>query len=370
MSFSFIVVAGQRVQTIFGEGVIASFIDAGGISTSPKYRVKLPFGLGHLSPSAILYAIPTKDALYVRRDGIMVRDETSDYGYLDDSPRLDPKYQLLFGTEITYQFFRLYLLLCALLANIHQHVQKFPPLTNPSDLWVHVNDNGTSRKKKSPKLNYTSMYVALRKVIQNEMSSRDFETLARNISRDIVHQMAVLPILMDRCVERLVKLAEEDTLLQLYDYCHGTTKIDPVTVKSQCLAIAPDAYYRIQMDTGAGNVRFCCLENDPLLVYPTTTMDDVEKENTVGGSQRTMAHGSSTGSLGGGDDDDIMDTTGEVEDRATTPMMAAAGRMDTTTDDGERMEEEEDPEEESDRIPLPPPHHHHNPHANKRTRFM
>lgn len=287
---------------------------------SPKYRVKLPFGLGHLSPSAILYAIPSKDASYVRRDGIMVRDETSDFGYTDNSPKLDSKYQLLFGTEITYQFFRLYFLLCSLLSNIHDHITKNPPLPNPSDSWVPR--NGTSPKKKSPRLNYTSMQIALRKVIQKQMSHRDFETLARCISRDIVHQIAVLPVLIDRCVERLVKLAEEDTLLQLYDYCHGPN-IDPVAVKSQCLAIAPDAYYRIQMDTttvSLGNVRFCCLEHTPLLVYPeASTTDDPEDGGTGAGN-----NGSNFG--------DDMDTGDD--DRAGTPNVG----MDT--DDGERMEDD------------------------------
>jgi hypothetical protein len=167
------------------------------------------------------------------------------------------------------------------------------------------------------------MQIALRKVIQKQMSHRDFETLARCISRDIVHQIAILPVLIDRCVERLVKLAEEDTLLQLYDYCHGPN-IDPVTVKSQCLAIAPDAYYRIQMDTttvSLGNVRFCCLEHTPLLVYPeASTTDDPED----GGTGAAGNNGSNFG--------DDMDTGDD--DRAGTPN---AG-MDT--DDGERMDDD------------------------------
>lgn len=263
----------------------------------------------------------------------MVRDETSYYGYPDSSPKLDTKYQLLFGTEITYQFLRLYLLLCSLLSNIHDHIQKFPPLDNPADVWVQVNNsNGTARKKKSPKLNYTSMTVALGKVIQKKMNGRDFETLARSISRDKVHQIAVLPVLIDRCVERLVKLVEEDTLLQLYDYCHPSvgTSMDPVAVKSQCLAVAPDAVYRIQMDASIGNVRFCCLENIPLLVYPDVTADDPDApEDTIGG--------------GGGIDD--MDTGDD-------DVMGGTAVMDATNDD------DMDITGGDDRVP-----------GNKRTRF-
>ena len=320
VSFTSIDVSGQRVQTIFGAGTIASFIDAGG-NTNPKYRVKLPFGLGHLSPSAILYAIPSKDAPYVRRDGIMVRDETSYYGCSDSSPKLDPKYQLLFGTQVTYHFFRLYLLLCSLLSNIHEHVKKNPPLDNPADLWVQSinNHDGSTPKNKSPKLTYTSMQVALRKVIKREMSGRDFESMARNISKDIVHQMAVLPALIDRCVERLVKLAEEDTLLQLYDYCHTSDgkMIDPVMVKSQCVAIAPDAYYRIQTDVAMDRVRFNYLEShEPLLVYPDVTMDDPD-----GGGDDHLMMMMETGDdgVGGGattDDMELPEAGDEPHDRA------------------------------------------------------
>ena len=258
----------------------------------------------------------------------MVRDETSYYGYSDSSPKLDAKYQLLFGTEITYQFFRLYTLLCSLLSQIHDHVTKFPPLDNPADSWVQMSDNGTTRKKKSPKLNYTSMQVALGKVIKKEMKYRDFETLGRSISRDKVHQIAVLPVLIDRCVERLVKLVEEDTLLPLYDYCHSSvgTTMDPVAVKSQCLAVAPDAFYRIQMDASMSNVRFCCLENNPLLVYPdvTRTTDDATPEDTIvcGDDHMDLVTGDDDDDDVAGDgidttaDDDCMDiTTGGDNDR-------------------------------------------------------
>jgi hypothetical protein len=197
----------------------------------------------------------------------MVRDENSYYGSADDAPKLDSRYQLLFGTELTYQFLRLYHLLCLLLADIHEHITKHPPLDNPTDFYVSKSNTASLRKKKSPKLDYTSMQVALGKVIKGQMHGRDFESLARKIARRKVHQIAVLPVLIGRCVERLAKLADEDTLLHLYDYCR-VKNVDPIAVQSQCLAVAPDAFYRIQMDASAGTVRFCCLENDSLLVYP------------------------------------------------------------------------------------------------------
>jgi hypothetical protein len=281
-------------------------MDAGSHYSSPRYRVKLPFGLGHLSPPAILFAIPSKDAPYVRRDGIMVRDETPIYDSKERAPLLDSKYQLLFGTEITYQFLRLYLLTCSLLSDIQDHIVKFPPHDEPADFYVTKTNSASSRKKRSRKLDYTTVQVALRKVIINEMNGREFEALARKISREKVHEIATLPVLIERCVERLVKLAEEDSLLHLYDYCHATNP-DPVAVRSQCLSVAPDAMYRIQMDKSAGNIRFCYLENGPLLVYPKD--DDEDYNETigcrVGGDMEDddMNNGIDTGDDAGMDDD-------------------------------------------------------------------
>lgn len=224
----------------------------------------------------------------------MVRDETMYYSSSPHAPKLDSRYQLLFGTETTYLFLRLYLLLCSLLSDIQDHVAKHQPLDDPADNYVTKTNTIISRKKKSRKLNYSSILVSMKKVMKNEMNLRDFEALARKISREKVHQIAALPSLLDRCVERLVKVAEEDTLLQLYDYCHGLN-VDPIAVRSQCLAVAPDAFYRIQMDSTSSNIRFCYLESDPLLVYPPNDDD----ENALG----------DTGVNAGDEmDDDDMDT--------------------------------------------------------------
>jgi hypothetical protein len=286
-------------------------MEAGGSkSTGPRYRVKLPFGLGHLSPTAILYAIPSKDAPFVRRDGIMVRDETSYYRSISQSPKLDSKYQLLFGTDVTYQFLRLYLMLCSLLSDTREHISTFPPLDDPTDFYVTKTNSARSKKKKSSKLDYATMFAALKKVIRNEMSEREFESLGRKISREKVHQIAALPVLIERCLEKLVKVADEDTLLHLYDYCH-IDNVDPVAVRSQCLSVAPDAFYRIQFSSSEGNIRFCHLEGGPLLTSPN---DDIDENDCVGGDtggvdieDEDMNNGLDTGDDAAMDEDPMDD---------------------------------------------------------------
>jgi hypothetical protein len=260
------------VCTIFGEGIVASFTDSNSQTSGPKYRVKFSFGLGHLSPAAILYAVQSSDSLFVRRDGIMVRDESSYYSS-DRNPKLDMNHQILFATERTYQFLRLYLILCSMIADTREYVTKVPQLDDPADFYITKTNGASSEKRKTVKLDYTSVLVSLRKVIKNDMNEREFETLARKISRDKVHEIATLPVLVDRCLESLLNVVEEDTLLLLFDYCHVNI-VDPLAAQSHCLAVAPDAFYRVQLDASDACIRFCYLEGSPLLTSPPDDIGD------------------------------------------------------------------------------------------------
>lgn len=277
-------------------------MDSSAQSSGPKYRVKFSFGLGHLSPAAILYAVQSNDSLFVRRDGIMVRDENAYYGS-DSISKLDSNQQILFATECTYQFLRLFLILCSLIADTRDHITKFPPLDDPADFYVTKTNAVSAKNRKALKLDYSSVMSALRLLFKNEMNERDFETLARKISRDKVHEIATMPVLVDRCIESLVRVAEEDTLLHLFDYCN-VKNVDPLAAQSQCLAVAPDAFYRIQRDTSEACLRFCYLEGRPLLTSPPDDNGDAY----IGGSSygfdmddEDMNNGMDTG------DDDAMD---------------------------------------------------------------
>jgi histone deacetylase complex regulatory component SIN3 len=290
---TFVAVApGQRVHTIFGDGIIASFTD-GTAHTGPRYRVKLPFGLGHLSPSAILYAAALADSPHVRRDGVMLRDDAFLYKEKSVS-RLDSRYKLLFATKKIYQFLRLYSLLCSLLSDTREHFAAFPQLDDPAELYITpLNKSGKKKKRrKMRKIDYFGLLLALKKVLWNEMSPRDFEALARKCSKVKVHEIAALPVLIDRCVDALVKMAEEDALLQLYDYCQYKNA-DPVVVRNQCLAIVPNLFYRIQYDTDAGTVSCCYVESGPMAMSPQEDEDD-DMDDEMEGSNIDTGDGFNT----------------------------------------------------------------------------
>ena len=202
----------------------------------------------------------------------MVRDESSFYRPDGNAQKLSIDQQILFATERIYQFLRLYLILCSLISDTREHISTFPQLDDPADFYITKTNATSNKMKKSLKLDFTSVLSSLKKVLNNEMSGRDFETLARKISREKVHEIATLPVLVDKCIEALVKMAEEDTLLHLFDYCH-INNADPVAVQSQCLAVAPDAFYRVQLDTSKSCIRFCYLEGIPLLTSPDDSSD-------------------------------------------------------------------------------------------------
>ncbi|GKY97387.1 hypothetical protein MPSEU_000697200 [Mayamaea pseudoterrestris] len=267
-------VAGQRVMTIFGEGFILTFQDSQGGVNGPKYRVKLPFATAYLSPSAILFAIAVKDQPYVRRDGVMAREES----FLNRSPtsasqKLDPRYKLLFGTDNIYLFIRQYTLVCSVLAStrLHQESLNDPPIKYSNSV------RKTSTPDITPtKVDYATVFSALRKVLLKKMDSRDFESLARRLTKTHVHEFAALPKLIERCAETLILTAKEDCLLHLYDYCKYS-QADPVVVRTRCFAVASEAAYRIQYDLKAKALYFNYLPKSvDLLSVPRHDDDRIE----------------------------------------------------------------------------------------------
>lgn len=274
--------------TIFGEGTITSFMEASA-TLGPRYRVKLSYGLAHLSPSAILYAVPNKESPFIRRDGVMVRDESS----LDiegSGVLLDSKFQLLFGTENIYLFLRMYTLVCSVLSDIRDHCLAFPPTADPADTYVTPSRQSKPSAKPSVKLDFTSVLAALMKVLDGKMTARDYETLGRKVSREKVHEIAALPKLIDRCADAMRKMAEEDTLLHLYDYCQYRDRVDPVALRTQCLAVVPDASFRIQYDSSMDTITYSFIENgSPLLT--AAVLDEVDDANEMMEEETNMDTG-------------------------------------------------------------------------------
>jgi paired amphipathic helix protein Sin3a len=234
------VAPGQRVVTSYGEGVIASFID-----NNRGYRVRLAYGIATISPAAILYHVPNKDAPYIRRDGVMIRD-SEPVTAAKDAPAIDNKYQILFATERIYVFLRYYVLFCQILGTIKEQCDSFPVTSLPSESYYDPKRKEASNIGKQ-RLDYSGMVVAFKKLISKRIAFKDFESTGRTIAKEKVALIASLPNLLHRSVESLISVAKEDALLHIYDYCQYRG-CSPSLVRDQCFTMAPDAFFRVQYD--------------------------------------------------------------------------------------------------------------------------
>lgn len=256
--------AGQRVQTLFGVGTIASFVEASA-RCGPCYRVKLPYGLGLLSPTAILHAVQSKASPYVRRDGHMVRDE-SDVEMDTSSPKVDASYKVLFGTEKMYLFWRLFSLLCSVVADCRESCKHASG--DPAEKYVNPFQSTVIEPRE--KLNFSALWKILHGHLANSASLDAVESFSRKVCPSRVHQVMALPKIVDRCVDAMVQMADEDAVLPLYDYCQFPN-VDPVALRRQCLSLVPDALYRIQYQPKSGRLWFGYWEASEIL--PTSPMN-------------------------------------------------------------------------------------------------
>jgi hypothetical protein len=235
-----------------------------------SYRVKFPFGIAHLSPSAILHSIPSKETPYVRRDGNMVRDTVlmssggSSSSTASSKKAIGDKYELLFGTESVYLFLRKYLLLCSILKDIREHVDTFGPSGDPSlEYWSPTSRHSSKADggHHHVRLDYSTLFTAAVTFFSagnpsDDVGSKELERVGRIVCKDKLYLVAALPGLVDRCVQAMVDTAHEDAILSLYDYCQYRQSVDPVSVRTHCFSLAPTAVYRIQYDTAEGAVHF------------------------------------------------------------------------------------------------------------------
>lgn len=211
---------GQHVRTSFGDGVIIANLGGDG-AAGPRYRVKFSFGIGFVRSHAILHSIENPDGTkFVRRDGVMEKEIVSAFEEREGVVKLDNKFKLLFGSECIYLFIRLFTSLVSLLDEIETHIRDHPDVIDPT--WSYYDPMKSQDEKKVTKFDFAAMITKLKSVIAGTVSLKDFETFCRRVSSDIVHKMAALPKLVERGASMLKKTAEEDLLLQLYDYCQFT----------------------------------------------------------------------------------------------------------------------------------------------------
>ena len=260
-------------MTIYGEGNVTGFVDSNS-SAAAKYQVKLPFGSAMLSPSAILFALQSKETPYVRRDGSMVRDPLPSNG-ADGATTLGSDYQLLFGTEAIYVFLRRYALVCSLLGELKQHCESSAKLEDPATRYITKDRQATVS---SGRLDYASIVSLTEQCMLGKASPLEVETLARKVTIDRVSVAAALPKLVTRCGDYLIRAADEDVLLSLHDYCQFR-QADPVVVRAHCFATAPKAFYRIQYDRSNGVLYFSYLpKSEELLLAPSDEVMDYDNE--------------------------------------------------------------------------------------------
>jgi hypothetical protein len=257
-----------------------------------SYRVKFPFGIAHLSPSAILHSIPSKDTPYVRRDGNMVRDTVLlESGNLSSTSRkaMDDKYELLFATESIYLFLRKYVLLCSILKDIREHVDTFGPSGDPSlEYWSPTSRHPSKADGVHSRLDYSALFTAALEFFSagnpsDDAGSKELEKVGRMVCKDKLYLVAALPGLVDRCVQAMVDTAQEDVILSLYDYCQYRQSVDPVSVRTHCFSLAPTAVYRIQYDTLEGAMHFNYLPRSVELAVtpPPPTVADASSSRAM-----------------------------------------------------------------------------------------
>lgn len=229
---------GQPVRTIYGDGTILAFIEEEK-DFEPRYRVKFPFGIGFISPSAIAYGLPPNPSdkfYYVRDDNVPLEMEKIKLEEKGENPiQLDTKFKLLFGTDKIYFFLRVYIGLVTLLDEIETYLRE-NPTTNDARK-SYYNPMRSADEKKSAKLDFPTMISNLQDVIAKKQSMKDFESYCRRLSPVIVHKMAALPKVVEECARLMRSISEEDKLLHLNDLCQHPHR---VSFHFFCLDVLPE----------------------------------------------------------------------------------------------------------------------------------
>jgi hypothetical protein len=268
-------------MTALGEGTIQAFLDT---KEGPRYRVKLAFGSAILQPYAILHNVDAKDGTrYVRRDDEMIKetDSVMDEESGGDAIVVDKKFKLLFGSDSIYLFLRLYSFLVSLLDEIQEYLRSNPTVVDQTLSYYNPikSGSGDDKPKVEKKLDFAAVMIKLREVIGKNLTLKEFETFCRRVNRNIVHKMAALPRLIEKCGDMLIKVSEEDLLPRLFDICQYTGQ-NPVSLRNSCLTISPVVSYRIQYNSSNGRIYFSYLpEGEQLSTEPTGDDDDDDDDD-------------------------------------------------------------------------------------------
>ena len=210
------------MKTTMGEGTILAFME-GTRTVAGRYRIKFPYGIGFIRPYAILHGVYIDGPKYVRRAGQMVKEDELMAEGKASSAKLGKNFKLLFGSDQIYLFIRLYSFLISLLHEIDDYLRKNPSLRDPSLSYYNPMKSDKDKDlNAATKLDFQAVIMNLQKVISKTLNLKEYEAFGRLISKKRVHKIAALPRLVEKCADALAKVAEEDLLLHLYDYCQYT----------------------------------------------------------------------------------------------------------------------------------------------------
>jgi hypothetical protein len=238
-----------------------------------RYKIALPSGDGFIRPESILHIVPGSGS-YVRLNNRMQASDTPMEG---SGRKLDSRFKLLFGTQHSYSFLRLFTLLVRILADTKELLEE-EKASDDDDMDVD------EEKSDKDKCDYGTVVSSLKKCLSKGMTPLDFERVCRKACMDRVAQLAVLPKLVEKCADILCKLAKDGTIFTLNDYTM-TREADPVKLRSQCSSVSDNSCYRIQLDTTDGWIYFSYIEPDQdLLAVPEFEEEEEEEDMDEAGA--------------------------------------------------------------------------------------
>ena len=259
---------GQLVMTAYGEGLIEEVIE-GNVKAGLRYKIKLPFvtirGGAFLRPESILYVLHKSGQDRFVRDNGKMKVLKSNPSLRSSGVELDSRFITFFANESVYRFLRLYCLLVQILSNSRESIQG--ERKEPDVMDVEKKDD--DKKKDTKTYDYPSYLLTAKKCLTSDMSEIDFERYCRRTTRNKVAQLTIIPKLVEKCVDALLRVSRDNVLLTLFDFA---IEKDPVKLRSHCLNVVENAFYRIQYSSEDRACYFAHVEPDQDLM----TMQGVE----------------------------------------------------------------------------------------------
>ena len=297
--------AGQAIRTFYGDGIIINV----GMSTQSRdancYTVKLSYGIAYLRQSYILHTLPSSvstsdEKHYVRhRDGKFSRIEKSIH--VQDAIFVKSCFTF-FATEKIYLFLRLYCVLVGILAEGYAYFSSAPSSVKVDVSSSDAKSGGTdslgrgiseaSRPGDQYKKSYSGLLSALSDFLGGGMTSKTFEATCRTLCAKHVFKYALLPSILKKCAEELLKVVDEETYLTLLDYAR-IPQIDISLLRELSLRCSDGAStYRLQYDAAGQSLMCCYVPEGSSLVVASSSIDasaEADYMNDADGENEEMA---------------------------------------------------------------------------------